>query len=290
MQVSSSGRLLKVIRMFRILRLLRMVRFLSELRVMAHMIANSMMSLFWLFTLLLILIYVFAIILTQGATDFLKTSSDAVIEHRYGTLFTTMYTLFQAMSGGVSWGDITTPLQSVGSFYFAFSLVYIFFCIFSVLNIVTGVFVDGAIELAKQDRSMIIQKQAQAREASANHLMELLKDMDADGNDVLSSDEFFKALVREDIVQYLDALSVDPTEAELLFMLLDKDCDGEVSITEFVEGMQRLKGEAKSFDVHMMMHANRQVLHMCSGVFDWLGENRQKLADLGISLQGLPVA
>jgi len=275
--VDSSGRLVKIIRMFRIL------------RVMAHMIANSLGSLFWLFTLLMILIYVFSIILTQGATEYLRTSSDAAIEDRYGSLFTTMYTLFQAMCGGVSWGDVTTPLQRVGGFYFAVSLVYIFFCIFSVLNIVTGVFVDGAIELARQDRSMLVVKQAQSREASASHLIEVLRDMDTDANDSISKHEFYSALQREDIVQYMDALSVDSTEAELLFHLLDKDGDGEVDIPEFVDGMQRLKGEAKSFDLHMMMHSNRQVLRMCSVLLDWLGENRQKLAEIGLSLQGLPL-
>lgn len=266
--VGSSGRLLKIMRMFRILRLLRMVRFLSELRVMAHMIQHSLMSLFWLFSLLTILIYIFSIVLTQGATEFLKYDEDPVVLERYGSLFRTMYTLFQAMAGGVSWGDVTTPLMRVGMFYFAVALVYVFFSIFSVLNIVTGVFVDGAIELAKQDRSMIVTKKLQSREASAQHLVELLREMDTDGDDTLSQEEFNNSLGRKDVAEYLDALSVDAAEAELLFMLLDKDGDGTVDIEEFVGGMQRLQGEAKSFDIHLLLHANRQVLYMCSGLLD----------------------
>lgn len=272
--VGSSGRLLKIMRMFRILRLLRMVRFLSELRVMAHMIQHSMMSLFWLFSLLTILIYIFSIVLTQGATEFLKHENDEVVAERYGTLFTTMYTLFQAMSGGVSWGDVTTPLMKVGKFYFLIAMVYVFFSIFSVLNIVTGVFVDGAIELAKQDRSMIVTKRIQSRDASAQHLAELLREMDTDGNDTLTQEEFKASLERKDVAEYLDALSVDSTEAELLFMLLDKDGDGCVDIEEFVAGMQKLQGEAKSFDIHLLMHANRQVLYMCSGMLDLVRQAR----------------
>jgi len=249
------------------------VRFLSELRVMANMITDSMLSLFWLFTLLSMLIYVFAIVLTMGATEYLDEHKDGLIEERYGTLFDTMYTLFQAMSGGVSWGDVTTPLKRVGSPYFIVSLVFIFFCIFSVLNIVTGVFVDGAIELAKHDRSMLIKKEAQSREASAAHLREILKEMDSNADATISRQEFSRSLQHEHIKQYMDAMSVDTAEAEVLFILLDRDGDGIVDIDEFIEGMQRIKGEAKSFDVHMLMQANRKVLRVCSRVCDLLMEH-----------------
>merc|ERR1719382_1534194 len=66
------GKLLRIIRMARIMRILRTVRFLAQLRIMTHMIVSSMMSLFWIFVILAALIYVFAIILTQGATEYLQ--------------------------------------------------------------------------------------------------------------------------------------------------------------------------------------------------------------------------
>merc|ERR1711908_24696 len=72
-RLASSGKMLKIVRIARIMRILRMLRFMAELRVMANMIINSMMSLFWLFTLLAAMIYMFAIVLTQGATDYLRT-------------------------------------------------------------------------------------------------------------------------------------------------------------------------------------------------------------------------
>eukprot|EP00409_Alexandrium_fundyense_P000988 CAMPEP_0185907888 /NCGR_PEP_ID=MMETSP0196C-20130402/7831_1 /TAXON_ID=2932 /ORGANISM="Alexandrium fundyense, Strain CCMP1719" /LENGTH=45 /DNA_ID= /DNA_START= /DNA_END= /DNA_ORIENTATION= len=43
------------------------------------MILKSMLSLFWLFVLLLMLIYVFSILLTMGATEYLQSASDYVL-------------------------------------------------------------------------------------------------------------------------------------------------------------------------------------------------------------------
>merc|ERR1712232_146910 len=45
------------------------------------------------------------------------------------------------------------------------------------------------------------------------------------------------------------------TDARSLFDLLDKDSSGEVDIDEFCEGCLRLKGEAKSFDIHRVNKA-----------------------------------
>jgi len=43
-----------------------------------------------------------------------------------------------------------------------------------------------------------------------------------------------------------------------------------VDILEFVDGMLRLKGEAKSSDVHMLMHHSRKVVNLVSEFMDEL--------------------
>ena len=52
-----------------------------------------------------------------------------------------------------------------------------------------GVFVDGAIQLANEDRSVMMKKEAYARENSATHLMDLLEQIDEDGSGTISKDE-----------------------------------------------------------------------------------------------------
>jgi len=265
---ASTGKILRMIRMVRIMRIIRALRFLGELRVMASMIVHSMMSLFWLFIILVTLIYVFAIILTQGSTSYLKASPEPAnpepVREACGSLFRCMYTLFTSMTSGRNWGEVADVMADVGWLYQAVVIIFIFFTLFSVLNIVTGFFVDSAIELAKRDRSMLLTKQQRAKEASATHLLALLDAIDVDGDGSISHDEFRQGVGNQEVRQLMEALHIDPSDATALFSLLDKNGDGQVDILEFVEGMQQLRGEAKSSDVHILLLQNQRLLQLLS--------------------------
>lgn len=291
---ASSGKILKMIRMARVMRVLRMVRFLGELRVMVRMIIQSTFSLFWLLVLLATLMYVFAILLTQGATTYLTTppeggvigdepSNAKAVRDAYGSLFLSMYTLFKAMTDGMSWHIAADALESVGFFYFVLFLGYIFFTLFSVLNIVTGVFVDGAIQLANEDRSLLIKKETCARVAQASHLMDLLAEMDTDESGTITLSEFEASMRDPKIEQFMAALQVDHTQAQELFNLLDTDGSGSIDIDEFVEGMQRIRGEAKSLDIHLLRNGVRMMHRTLYDLIDCI--RSELLQQPGASLQ-----
>jgi len=261
-------RLLKVLRIGRLLRPLRTVALLGELRVIATMIVSSFRSMFWLLCILVSLTYCFALILTQGATTYLNdiSQSDALpdqyedISHTYGSVPRTMYALFLGMTGGRNWGEIAALIGHAGLFYGGMVNLYIFINLFSVLNIVTGVFVDGAIELGKRDRNMMIQKQNGIREASKKHLVALLSHVDSDGDGIVSKEEFFTALQEGEVTDFMDALGIDPDNATEVFMLLDSNEDGIVNLQEFIQGMDRIRGEAKSIDIQMLLLHTRKII------------------------------
>merc|ERR1739848_520151 len=52
------------------------------------------------------------------------------------------------------------------------------------------------------------------------------------------------------LADYLDALELSTGHIAELFVLLDRDDSGAVDIEEFIDGCNKLKGDAKSFDVH----------------------------------------
>lgn len=84
--------------------------------------------------------------------------------------------------------------------------------------------------------------------------------MDSDSDGKISYQEFCQSTVRPEVHEYLDALEIDISHAGKLFTLLDQDGDGMVDLREFVEGMCKLKGEAKSSDIQvLMMQVNRIV-------------------------------
>merc|ERR1712194_336505 len=64
-----------------------------------------------------------------------------------------------------------------------------------------------------------------------------------------------------------------------LFRLLDADGNGEVDIEEFCEGCLRLKGDAKSFDIHCLMYENQRMLGMWKEFMSFVEEHLDVPAD-----------
>jgi len=53
---------------------------------------------------------------------------------------------------------------------------------------------------------------------------------------------------------YFSAFGLEASDVEMLFALLDTDNSGELDVGEFVDGCLRLKGDARSIDIHSIMH------------------------------------
>lgn len=267
----------RVIRMFRVIRVVRTVRFLSQLRVMLVMIMGTLQSLFWVMLILVGLLYCVSIILTQGATDYLNPSDNQVpadyeaVSFMFGSLFQTMYTLFQCMSGGVNWGQASYLMRGPGWAMEVIVVAFVFFTIFAVVNIVNGVFVDGAIQLAKQDRMLFVEKQRLEDRAKEAQLLHLLNAMDENHDNIITFQEFSDSLERQEIIDYFSALHVDIEDAKQFFPLLDLDGCGQVDLFQFVTGMEKLRGEARSADIHIVLHQNKKVMTMLSNLMKLLG-------------------
>jgi Ca2+-binding EF-hand superfamily protein len=230
-------------------------------------------------------IYMVAVVLTQGVTEYVKghpdTEQDLMLS-MYGGLFRTMYTLFQCMSGGISWGLASKPMGSAGWIFEAVVISYVFFMVFAVANIVNGVFVDGAIELSKRDRTMMMQKQKEDNENKERHVIDLLTLMDTDGDQLITFDEFLLSLEEQEVRDYMAALEVDISDVKLFFQMMDRDGSGTVDIMEFTSGIRKLRGEAKSVDIHMMIHENKKLFKLVSCLVGTLWaewEDEERLSD-----------
>eukprot|EP00928_Gymnodinium_smaydae_P038545 TRINITY_DN2656_c0_g1_i1.p1 TRINITY_DN2656_c0_g1~~TRINITY_DN2656_c0_g1_i1.p1 ORF type:complete len:544 (-),score=117.86 TRINITY_DN2656_c0_g1_i1:105-1736(-) len=253
-------KLLRILRGARVVRVVRLLRMFTDLQVMVGMIINSMRSLFWILVLLFSIMYVFGIVFTQGAIDFLyvdgydESQQDLAlsVNETYGSLIKTIFSLFKSMSGGVSWGELVAPLQALHFAYVGLYICYIFLAIFSLSNIVTGVFVDSAIQSGKDERDVIIQREKKRKEALVTDLRRLLCDLDEDGGGDVSYEEFVEKLANEDVQLHFAAMEIDSSDSHELFMLLDDDDSGSISIDEFIEGCMRLKGMAKQIDIQKL--------------------------------------
>jgi len=274
----SIGKVIRMFRMVRIIRIMRVLRFLAELRVMVTLIIHSVRSLFWLLVLLLLILYVFSIFFTQGVTDYLlHITPDAhtkmVLLKHYGGLGDSAVTLFMSITGGISWVEVVDPLWETGWAFVALFLVYVFFCVFSVLNIVTGVFVDGAIQRSAQERDLRLEKEKEQKKIYRAMCTDLLQEIDTEGTGFISRAQLEQAF-KSDVVKYsFSVLDIDIADSNYLYDMLDLDGSGLVDMEEFVQGCLRLKGNAKSLDIHTLIHEVKQLMRKVDSVMGLSAED-----------------
>merc|ERR1711971_157349 len=209
-----------------------------------------MKSLCWTIVLLLMIMYAIGVYLTQLASDHLieltKTADaeawNAAGELRdyFGSLGDAVFSLYQSITGGINWKDLATPLMDqISPWMSVFVSAYVAFCVLALMNIVTGVFVESALQTAKSDKENFM----------LNLVQELFDKVDSDGSGEVTWDEFRQYLKEPEMIMYFEAFDLDIDEAEDLFQLLDLDESGSIGFEEFANGCFRLRGPAKSMDL-----------------------------------------
>ncbi|CAK0827250.1 unnamed protein product [Prorocentrum cordatum] len=258
---------LKTLKMLRIVRICRVFRFFAELNHLAVMIIDSLMSLVWALVMLFIVVYVFAIFFTHGVTDKVRSSRtmtpaelelDPIARH-FGSLWQTLQTLFQSMLNGISWHVLTDALREVHPTLLVLFLFYISFSMMAVLNVITGVFVDSAVDAARTQREYLVQKEIELKEKWCQEMRSLFHEMDADGSGTVCLSEVRFFFNDDRLRSYFTALGLETQDAERLFLLLDEGETGDIDIDMFLNGCLRLKGTARSIDVYQLLQDNRKM-------------------------------
>ena len=131
----------------------RMVHLVPELKSMVCLISASMISFFWAVVLFVLLIYCVAVYFTELATDLRVGADDTRLGQYWGSLGSSFLSLFQAISGGDDWANFIDVLedssQTLNTLVFS---LYVLFATLVMLNLVTGVFVEGAQRILKDDK------------------------------------------------------------------------------------------------------------------------------------------
>lgn len=198
---------------------------------------------------------------TLSILDSLDSANSHVqqVHLMYGSVERTMMTLFLTISGGLEWREAAQPIARLSWIYGTVWVAYIAFMIFGMLNVLTGIFVDAAIQAMMNDRDNLIQTQLEERNSLINTIRDVFLASDVDNSGFISQREFSELLKNAELTTYLEAIGIDSSEARGLFRLLDDDNSGKVSIDEFVSGFLRLKGSAKAVDMVTLLYENRKI-------------------------------
>jgi len=254
-------RFFRLLRLVRVLRIAKMIAVFQELHTLVVSIAASMKSLGSVVTLMFLFTYTIGVYLTQIVTEHklehFKTPSDVEeasneekenmdeLNKYYGTLSRSMLSLFETITEGIHWSEIMEPIAKDCSIWLTIVfVVYMFFAIFLLMNVVTGLFCSSAMETAEMTRKKNLMQQ----------MCQMFVHLDDDGSGIVTWDEFSHHLQNPRMMSYLRAIDIDPTEAGKLFSLLDADESGGLEAEELVSGCLRLHGNAKALELAALMH------------------------------------
>lgn len=287
-------RFLRVARALRSIRVMRLVHYIGALRTLVFSIVSTMGSLLWTMLLMVMIFYLFGVILAQIATDNCRTLQQAAtgdinavplcegaLHTHWRTVPVSMLTLFMAVSGGLSWTEALQPLQQFSPFGVACVITYVVITVFAVLNVVTGVFCNTAIESAHADKDIAIMKQMNKRNAQIEALRHVFGEIDRDRSNKVSIQELKDAMDTQKLSSFMESLGISTEDVWTLFMVIDSDESGEITLDEFVGGCMTLNGPARSLHLARMSHENKvtrqeikQLSAQMAGVMDFLGVDR----------------
>jgi Ca2+-binding EF-hand superfamily protein len=219
-----------------------------------------MKNLLWVLVILGITFYLFGITLTTAVTSHLSKpddwtdSANQPLQEYFGTVDRSILVLFMSMSGGQDWTEYYSVLTSMNLTYRVLFLLFIVFTLFAIVNIVTGVFVEAALQSNLKDRDIIAHEELQNKRLYLESMQDIFEEMDYDDQGTITIDEFEDKLQDERVIAYFNALKLDVSDARVLFKLLDIDESGEIDIDEFIVGCYKLQGESRSLDLKIMQY------------------------------------
>jgi len=213
------------------------------------------------------LVFVFSILFTQAASghihDFYMLENGEVakdttdLRTHWGTVPRGMLSLYMAITGGISWYEILVPLYPVGPHWVCLLVMYVCFAQFAVLNVLTGVFCQNAIESAQKDEDLAIQEVLANKRYHVRQMQELFKSIDTDCDGSISMAEFHELLHDETLRAHFETMGVDPSDVDALFRLMDTDGGSVIEIDEFIDGILRMRGLAQRVDLAKMSYEHR---------------------------------
>ncbi|CAE7763345.1 ANK1 [Symbiodinium pilosum] len=156
-----------------------------------------------------------------------------------------------SIAGGVSWEGVLLPLRHISEAWIWTTcfIIYISFTYFAVLNVVTAVFCNSAIESAQNDHATVVQNMLDNKESHLKKLRALFSKFDIQENGGITYGMFEEKLDSPAVREYFETLGLDVWDSWSFFKLLDQDGGGLVEVEEFFMGCLRFSGQARAMDV-----------------------------------------
>lgn len=246
-------RMLRITRFVRVLRLVRVMRLFAQLRVLVNTCVACISALIWSMVFLMVIMFASSLFLSQLLRDFILHDSGnrdvrLWVFHHYGSGLRSLYTLFEITLAGC-WPTYFRPLiEKVSGWYRLFALIYIVLVVFALLRIISALFLKETLQVASADSNTMIMEFQKKQQEYIKKLAKVFEAIDTSKDGRLNIEEFQHVVTHPTVKAWLQALEMAVSDTEMLFNLLD-DGDGYITYDEFIQGVVRLRGQAREIDV-----------------------------------------
>jgi len=269
----------------RVVRMINTPKAFRRARTMMVAILNSFVDLFWAILVVAVILFAYGVFLSEGAVGYFESlapgnmtstqQQDAEkVKGYFGSMHMIMLSLWAAVSGGNDWMNYGEVLQVMDTtwIYFVTFVFYIAFCAIGLFNVVTGVFVDSAVDAAQNLKSEAetIQNYHEDLKSEIEDFKNVLEKSDIDRDGTVSYKELAKTMQSEEGQAFWSSLHLNPEEAVLILKILDR-LDGQknnrVDFAHFVSCTRKLKGYATKVEMMTLMYDHSRLLDTIQSEF-----------------------
>jgi len=258
-------RTFRLMRLLRLLKLLGMISIFDSLYLMTTAIKGSLSVLLWAVLVLTVVEMLLACLLQAMVEDYIRapenrgTVAGMEVYRHFGSFARSMLTMFEMTLG--NWIIPCRALvENVSEWYMLFFLFHKFIIGFSVVSVITGVFIQETFKVATSDDLIMLHTKARELKKHESKMRLLFESADADGDGTLDRSEFIQVMdgdTKGTVKKWLSSMGLDVEDTALLFDLINGG-DGELDAHELVIGAGKLKGAARSIDLNVFMSEFRE--------------------------------
>merc|ERR1712032_446357 len=136
---------------------------------------------------------------------------------------------------------------------------------------ISALFLKDTLQVAANDAEMMVEQAMATKASYLEKLEEVFFYADKSHDGMLSFEELSGILALPKVHAYFKVLEMDVHEIVTLFNLLDNG-DGYISYDEFIEGIVRLKGQARTMDVIVIKQECKAILKVCQEARDHIAK------------------
>lgn len=246
--LSSTGHVdpLKTFMVFRLLRLLKVAGMVKNfnnntLWLLLRGLLTAVETSCYCLVLIAALCYMFAIISLEVLTlhkDLFDGPGKVIIDAQFPNLMISVLTLFQ-ISTFDSAGAIYVPLSRNKPYVLVFFMIFMFVSGIAMMNLITAVIVENALENARNDKTMKAMKRREEFLKLIPKFRLMFQKLDMDQSGFLERHEFKDSCNVDPILfkELTEVMGVD--EPMEIYDMLDFNNDGSISIDEFCSTLMK---------------------------------------------------